>query len=351
MEKHRRPSIFWALVLIIIGVVLLLNTMQILPGNFFELILKLWPLLFIIGGLDNIIQGRGWVWAVISLGLGTIFLLANFGILSWNSLSLLLKLWPLLLVAWGLDLIFHGRSPAATIIGVLLGLLIVLAVGWYAISNTPQARVGNTAVSQPLEDAASATVRISDPVGRMEISGGAGKNMLLEGTVDLVPNLSLSQEYNVKNGHGSLNISTSGSTIGPWVTGFGEPLWLMELNDNVTLTLNSETAAGSLALDLTGLDIDQLTATVAIGSLDLTLDPNDTLEGKLSNPIGKINIIVPKGTLVEITLDTAISTQNLPDGFKKLGNIIYSPNTNASNASVRLTVEQPIGLVFISTGK
>lgn len=351
MEKRRRPSIFWALVLIIIGVVLLLNTMQILPGNFFELILKLWPLLFIIGGLDNIIQGRGWVWAVISLGLGTIFLLANFGILSWNSLSLLLKLWPLLLVAWGLDLIFHGRSPAATIIGVLLGLLIVLAVGWYAISNTPQARVGNTAVSQPLEDAASATVRISDPVGRMEISGGAGKNMLLEGTVDLVPNLSLSQEYNVKNGHGSLNISTSGSTIGPWVTGFGEPLWLMELNDNVTLTLNSETAAGSLALDLTGLDIDQLTATVAIGSLDLTLDPNDTLEGKLSNPIGKINIIVPKGTLVEITLDTAISTQNLPDGFKKLGNIIYSPNTNASNASVRLTVEQPIGLVFISTGK
>lgn len=351
MDRPNRPSIFWALLLIAVGVVLLLNTLQVLPGNFFDLILKLWPLLFIIGGLDNIVQGRGWVWAVISLGLGTIFLLANFEIISWSSLSLLLKLWPLLLVAWGLDLIFQGRSPAFTIIGVLLGILIMLAVGWYAISSSPQAHIGNTAVTQPLDGATSAYVRISDPVGRMELSSGASGDLLLEGTADLMANLKLSQDYNVKDGHGSLNISTSGSTIGPWVTGFGEPLWQMELTDNVSLTLNSETAVGSLALDLTGLDIDQLTATVAVGSLDLTLDPDDALEGKLSNPIGKINISIPQGALVEITLDTAISTQNYPEGFVKVDKKIYSPNANTGNATVRLIVEQPIGLVFLSTVK
>lgn len=351
MDKRYRPSIFWALVLISIGVVLLLNTMHILPGNVVELILKLWPLLFIIGGLDNIVQGRGWVWAVISLGLGTIFLLANFEIIAWSSLSLLLKLWPLLLVAWGLDLIFQGRSPAFTIIGVLLGILIVLAVGWYAISNSPQARGGNTAVTQPLEGATSAYVRISNPVGRVEISGGAGDDLLLEGTVDLMANLTLAQDYDVKDGHGSLNISTTGSTIGPWVTGFGEPLWQMELTDAVMLTLNSETAAGSMTLDLTGLDIDQLTASVAIGSLDITLDPNDAFDGTLSNPIGKINISVPKSALVEITLDTAISTQNYPEGFVKVDNKLYSPNADAGNAVVRLKVEQPIGLVFISAAE
>src|SRR5574340_105106 len=351
MEKRNRRSVFWALVLIVIGVVLLLNTMQVLPGNFFDLILKLWPLLFIIGGLDNIVQGRGWVWAVISLGLGTMFLLANFDIISWSSLSLLLKLWPLLLVAWGLDLIFQGRSPAFTIIGVLLGVLIVLAVGWYAVSNTPQSRVGTTAASQPLDGATSAYVRISDPVGRLEVSGGASNDLLLEGTADLVANLTLAQDYNVKDGHGSLNISVAGSTIGPWATGFGEPLWQMDLTDNVNLTLNSETAAGSQALDLTGLNIDQLTATVAVGSLDVTLDPQDALEGKLSNPIGQINITVPDGALVELTLDTAISTQNYPEGFTKLGDKIYSPGATAGNARIRLTVEQPIGLIFLSMAK
>lgn len=348
MEKRNRPSIFWALILIVIGVVLLLNTLKVIPGNVVELLLKLWPVLFIIGGLDNIIQGRGWVWAVISLGLGTIFLLANFDYLEWSSLNLLLKLWPLLLVALGLDLIFQGRSPVASIIGVLLGILIMLAVGWYAISNTPGAKIGEVVLSQPLESATSANVRVSDPVGHMEISGGAAEGMLVEGTAELMSNLKLAQDYEVSDGHGSLNISTTGSSIGPWVTGFGEPLWRMELSEDVTLTLNTETAVGSLSLDLTGLDIEEFTASVAIGTLNLTLDPDDALKGKVSNPIGSINIHIPDGALVEISLDTAISTQNLPAGFVKVDKKVYSPNATAGNATIRLKVEQPIGLVRLT---
>lgn len=347
MERRKRHSIFWALLLIVIGVVLLLNSMQILPGNVFDLFIKLWPVLFIIGGLDNIIQGRGWVWAVISLGLGTIFLLANFDYLEWSSLNLVFKLWPLLLVALGLDLIFEGRSGATTVIGVLLGILIVAAVAWFAISGSPSARVGEIPVTQKLESAASANIRISVPVGRLDLSGGAGDDLLVEGSADLLGNMTLAQDYEVKENHGSLNLSTSGRSAGPWLAGSGEPLWLLELSDEIPLTLNTETAVGSTVLDLTGLDIDQLTATSALGKLELTLDPDDEMEGKLSNPIGKVTIHIPEGALVEISFETAISTQNYPDGFKKIGNTIYSPNANADNARIRLTVEQPIGLISL----
>ncbi|MHB0922525.1 MAG: LiaF transmembrane domain-containing protein [Bellilinea sp.] len=348
MERRNRPSIFWALLLIVLGAVLLLNTMQILPGNLFELILKLWPLLFIIGGLDNLIQGHGWVWGVISLGLGTIFLLANFGYLEWSSLSLLLKLWPLLLVALGLDLIFQGRSMATTIIGILLAILIVVSVAWFAISSSPTARLGNTPLMQSLEGATSANIRISDPVGRLEISSGANDDLLMEGTVDLPGNQTLSQDYEVKNKHGSLNLSTSGKSVGPWMTGFDEPLWLIEVTDDVPLTLNTETAAGSMSVDLTGLDVTEFTATVAVGSLDVTLDSEDEMQGKLSNPVGKITIHIPDGALVEITFETAISAQNVPDGFTKIGKTVYSPNATAENARISLIVEQPIGFVSLT---
>ena len=53
METKARRSIFWALLLISIGVVFLLNTLGYIPGNGWELFLKLWPLIFIIGGLDK----------------------------------------------------------------------------------------------------------------------------------------------------------------------------------------------------------------------------------------------------------------------------------------------------------
>jgi len=123
------------------------------------------------------------------------------------------------------------------------------------------------------------------------------------------------------------------------------------LSSEVPITLAAETAAVTLHLDLTGLNIDELTGTVAVGSMDVILDPQDQLDGKLSNPVGKITIHVPEGALVEITLQTAISTQNYPDGFTKIGDRIYSPNATPENARVRLRVEQPIGLVKVVSGE
>ena len=351
MDKQRRHSIFWALILIVVGGLLLLNTLNILPGNFIELLLKLWPLLFIIGGLDNIIQGRGWVWAVISLGLGTVFLLANFGFLPWNSWALLLRMWPLILVAIGLDLIFEGRGAGSAILGVLIALVIMAGVAWYAIGNSPNAKLGSTAVSQPLQGATSANVRITDPVGRLELSGGAAGDLLLEGTTQLIGPMSLSQDYDVQSKHGSFNMSTSGGGPVAWTGGWTEPLWALELTDDVPLTLNAETAAGSLALDLTGLDLDELNATVAVGSLELTLDSEDDFEGRLENPVGRIRIFVPEGALVEFRMDTVISTSSFPAGFVKNGKVIYSPGATAANAKIRLSVEQPIGLVSLETVK
>jgi hypothetical protein len=347
MEKNRRHSIFWALILIIAGAVLLLNTMGILPGNVIDLMLKLWPLLFIIGGLDNIVQGRGWVWAVISLGLGTVFLLANFGYLAWDSWSLLLRMWPLILVALGLDLIIEGRSARANIIGVLIALVIMAGVAWFAIANSPGAMLGTFSITQPLEGATSANVRISDPVGRMELTSGASGDLLLEGIAEVPSKVSLAQDYDVQSKHGSLNLSTSGEGWETWSGGLAEPLWALELTNDIPLNLRAETAAGSLALDLTGLDVEELNATVAVGWLEITLDPQDELQGKLSNPVGRITIYIPEGALVEIRLDTAISTHNVPTGFVKLGKVIYSPNATASNAKIRLSVEQPVGLVSL----
>ena len=194
-------------------------------------------------------------------------------------------------------------------------------VAWYAIGNSPNTKLGSTPVSQVLQGATSANVRITDPVGRLEVSSGASGDMLLEGTTQMIGPMNLSQDYDVQSKHGSLNLSTKGEGPFAWWGGMSEPLWALELTENVPLTLNTETAAGSLALDLTGLDVTELKATVAVGSLELTLDPQDEFEGRLENPIGRIRILVPAGTLVEFTMDTVISTANLPAGFVKNGKV------------------------------
>ena len=47
----------------------------------------------------------GLIGPLILIGLGVVFLLNNLGILDWSIWEILLRLWPVLLVAAGLDLI------------------------------------------------------------------------------------------------------------------------------------------------------------------------------------------------------------------------------------------------------
>jgi hypothetical protein len=111
MEKERRHfSIFWPILLITVGIVLFLNNIGTISGDTWEVIWKLWPLLFIVGGIDGLVNRSGFAGPMVGIGLGTIFLLGNFGYLPVPALDVLIKFWPVLLIAWGIDLIIDHRG-------------------------------------------------------------------------------------------------------------------------------------------------------------------------------------------------------------------------------------------------
>jgi lia operon protein LiaF len=73
------------------------------------------------------------------IGLGIVFLLNNLGYLGWGIWDTLLRLWPVLLIAVGLDLLIGRRSALGS---ALLALLVVAALGaaiwWTGLPPTPQ---------------------------------------------------------------------------------------------------------------------------------------------------------------------------------------------------------------------
>lgn len=348
METTHRRSIFWPLLLITIGVIFLLNTIGFIQGDGWELFLKLWPLLFIIGGLDNIFQGRGYVWAVISLGLGTVFLLANFGYLPWNSLSLLLRFWPLLLIGAGLDLIFRGRSPVATVVGVLLAVLVVGGIVWFALSGTTFAQRESSPISQALDSAKRLDVEITNPAAQLDLHVSSGQRMAVQGEVVLGPSESIDQSYAVRNGTGELRLESSGTVFLPWAGGLSQPSWEIHITDAVPVTLRATTAAGGQHIDLRGLEIEGLDLTVAVGELNLTLPEEGKFDGKLSNPVGMIRVTVPAGALVEFQVDGVFLAKSIPAGFTVNGNRIYSLGADSRNATMRIKIEQPIGRLVLA---
>jgi hypothetical protein len=348
-ELRYRRSIFWPLLLIALGVIFLLNSLGVIQGDVWDLFIRLWPLLFILGGLDHLFRGEGWVWGIISLGLGTVFLLSNFGYLPWDAFSLLLRLWPLLLIALGLDLVFKGRSALATLVGVLLSLAIIGGITWYALTNSNALSVNVEKISQPLGEAQRASVRLANPVGRLIVSSGAEPSQLISGSATLARDQSLDTRYSIDNGLASYSLTSSSVVFVPWNGGFNPPVWDVNLTEAAPINLNLDTGVGEQTVDLRGLDLEEVTISVAVGQLELTLSADDQFSGEVSNPVGSIVIYVPAGALVEFRTDTAISTREIPVGYRVDGNLVYSPGADASNARIRLTVEKPIGRLSIRT--
>jgi hypothetical protein len=347
MDKREARSIFFPLVLITIGLVFLLKTVGVIQNDPGELLFRLWPLLFIIGGIDHILQGKGWVWAVISLGLGTVFLLANFNYLPEDALSLLLRLWPLILIAIGLDLIFQGHSVISRIIGALLGLGLVVVIVWWAVAGSPVTSRATEPIEISLGKANTATLDISIPVGQIEIKAGAGDGNLVDGYITQSASKHLQQSYKVNAGIGNLVINSSGTFVFPWVDGFRQLLWQLRLTSEIPLAIAIDSSVGGQTLDLRGLDVDSLDLTAAIGSIEIVLPSEEEFDGRISTPIGSVKILVPSGALVEIKTDTGLSFIQVPEGFTRQGDVIYSPGASSANALIHLVLEQPIGRLIV----
>ncbi len=345
--KRHRHGIFWPVLLITTGVVLLLNTMGVIQRNPWELLFSLWPLLFILGGLDHIFRGEGWVWGLVSIALGSAFLAANFGYLPWNSLNLLLQLWPLLLIAVGLDLIFKDRSPVVTIFGALVAVVMIGLMVWYFFLNGSAVKTIITPVKQEIGAINSANVRLANAVGLIELSAGAADGVLIEGDTAQISNEEAASRYEAVDKVGSYSLSNTNVIVMPFSGNFNQPKWDLKLTKEIPILLETSTGAGRQTLDLSGMNLETLNATVALGDLFVTLPKNDTFEGEINNPIGSIRILVPQGALVEFSLDTAITTQNIGAEFTSAGDTVYSPGANAENATMRLSIDQPIGRLSI----
>ena len=134
--KNRR-SFFGPILLITIGLIFLGNNLGLIPGEGWELIWRLWPVLLIIGGLNDLVRREGVAWPMLLIGAGVFFLLNNFGPRVWISWTQIIRLWPVLLIAAGIDLVFKGESIWFTVGGIILTMVLIAGSIWIVREGLP----------------------------------------------------------------------------------------------------------------------------------------------------------------------------------------------------------------------
>jgi hypothetical protein len=323
-----------------------MNNLGQLPGTTWDIVLRLWPVLLIAAGLDGFWRGEGYAGATVVTGLGVIFLLGNLGYLTFTAWDLILRLWPILLVAVGLDIILGRRRPWSAVVGVLIGLVVTAGIFW-VIVNAPVAVTRSEAVNLSLNQARSAQGTISLPVGRLNLNAGAEGNTLLEGNLQITNSESLVKNVSNSGDTATFNLESHGfSGFVPFTGTAGHEDWKVSLNPDPTYDLDLKLAVGEHLLDLTRLKLKDLTVQSAVGKTVIVLPASGTWSGRIQSAIGETIIQVPAGAAVRIRFERALTSTTQPSDFIVSGRTVSSP-AYKGDGGIDLTISQAIGMIRV----
>ncbi|MEN8241902.1 MAG: DUF5668 domain-containing protein [Chloroflexota bacterium] len=253
--------------------------------------------------MDKYNRPPNFFWPVILIGAGAILLLSNMGIVDLEFFDLinLIQLWPLLLIAIGINFLFGQRvSWLGSLLSLGLGLAVVafflLAPGY--IEPFSSADMITESFADPLAGAESARVSLDFDSGTLKVFPLTDSNNLVEVDVthdqDLTFNASGSARRNI-----SLNLDNELS-IG--FIGFFEDQQIVGevgLHPGLPIELSVDVGGGSAELDLTGLDMTDLQVSSGSGSIKLTY-PESSLPVDLSAGSGSINVQTSAGSELEL---------------------------------------------------
>jgi hypothetical protein len=345
--RRRRGSLFGPLLLIALGVIFLLNNINVLRGDVWNTILQLWPVVLIVIGLDNLYQREGLVGAIFLIGLGVVFLLSNLGYISVNIWRLVLSLWPLLLVAIGLDLVVGRRNLWASLAGLLVLLALLAGALWlFGVGIGSGQSLEGERVQRVLESIDSAQVNLDNGAGDVYVHAGDDPDLLVTGQVINPSGMDTREEYSANQGRAVYRLHQTGASIGIG-NRVGTRTWDLGLNKSILIDLRFNQGAGASTLELVELQIDSLDASMGVGQMRVVLPGTGDFQGKVDGAIGQIVIEVPAGVGVRIRTGVALVNVSVPGGYQKRENVYTSPDYESAETQIELQVNLAIGNVVV----
>lgn len=286
---------------------------------------------------------------VLLIAIGAVLLLNTLGILEWNVWLSLIRLWPVLLIAAGLDLLLGRHSVWGSLVAAILVLGVLAVALWLASTDAAPGGSGLVAegVRQPLGTATSAEIVVSPAVGRLQMEALPEEASLVQGTIYRARNEEVEQvfeggtraTYTLRAGQ------VSWAPFGTW--SFDRRLWEVGLSPGAVLDLEAEMGAGEVVLDLTGLQIEGLRVEMGLGRAEVRLPAEGRFEASVDGAIGETVIVIPDGLEARIQASTALAVRKMPGGYRRDGDVYTSPGYDGAANRVDLTVNQAMGAVTV----
>lgn len=285
---------------------------------------------------------------VILIGLGVVVLLNSLGLLAWSVWEVIFRLWPVLLIAVGLEIILNRFSAWGSLLALVLTVAIVAGALWLLGPGTATGQVVPAEeVRQALGEASRARVVIEPSVGSLHIEALPESANLVEGVIQMGRGQRVRRDFAVAGKTATFTLRSGGETIGPFFWWGEQRNWELGLAPEVPLELEVSFGVGQADLDLTNLTVSDLKVSMGIGRTTVTLPDEGRFQAQIESAIGETIVVIPAGMAARIRVDTGLATRGLPASYQRQDDVYTSPGYASADNRVDLEVSQAIGQITI----
>ncbi|HTY37182.1 MAG TPA: DUF5668 domain-containing protein [Bacteroidota bacterium] len=284
-------------------------------------------------------------WGVLLIAIGGLFLVNNLGVLNvnWDTIW---RLWPMILVFWGLTILV-GRQRLPWYAVVLLILLLLFMIAAAATTNFIHSDfdfVSRDGYRQTFEEPLApntekATFRLQSGAGRFYIRDTT-KQLVTAQTETNFGKYQLSREQSDNASYATLEFR--GRNRG-WNFGGGRNRVDVRLNPEPLWTINLEVGAASGDFDLSPFKVEELRLDAGASSMKIRLgDRAEETRVRVKTGASSTSIEVPESVGCEVHLETALSGKRIR-GFEKMSGNRYQ-TSNFESAAKKITIDVSAGV-------
>lgn len=333
----RAGGVLFGGLLVVVGILALV-------GGFTSVVdvLRLWPLFIVFGGLAQILNPHGEAMikrvaeGLGSVAIGLVLLGNTFGYIRWTVWFGLVSLWPLLVIALGIELVGRGfhmnwlraLSNVVLILGLAYGVFVLQYAPGHLVFPFFAASGPTTAFSEARpHDAAAVTGRAAVKVGatRLAVTGGGDLAGISGKAVSgATPKLAAS----VSSGIAEVTVEEPGNRS--FVFGIGDGNVDVTLDRAVKWTeVRLDLGAVSASADLSGLQVEKVLMNVGASDVRLTIGSLASNVGvNVSGGATSVTIRVPANAACTVHATSGLSDVRVPPTFQKTSGIVIIGESN-----------------------
>lgn len=288
---------------------------------------------------------RGWdvgslFWGLLLVAFGGLLLLGNLGVIEvrWGELW---RLWPLLIVAVGFSVLAttHWIWKILSVGFIVAAIFAVLWVGLGRYDPDPKNTTNQNTVASLQSGVTNTDVTIRAGASKLTVQS--------EDMADIVraslqsDGLAL-KEQNSREGDTQKVVLSSESQRGMWFGTFQNE-WDVVLSERLPMRLTIDAGASSIDADLSQLRLTDVAVKAGASSSVLTLgSKNDTVRVAIDSGASSMTLRVPKDSGVTMNFDGGLSAREFGD-LKEVSKGVYKSD-NADTAAKRLIIDADAGL-------